>query len=71
MFADPNIEARGLRFQMPHPKGGVADQLGSPYKLSLTPPAARLRPPMPGEHNTEILMELLGKSRQEAEALFA
>ena len=71
VFEDPNIEARGLRFQLPHPKGGSVDQLGSPYKLGLTPPAARLRPPLLGEHNAEVLMALLGKSRRAAEAFFS
>lgn len=57
VFADPNIKSRGLYFEMPHPIEKLIPQLGFPFKLSHTPADARLRPPMLGEHNAEVLEE--------------
>jgi formyl-CoA transferase len=52
---NPQIEARGLRIDMPDATGGTAKLVGSPIKLSATPVSYRLAPPLLGEHNEEIL----------------
>jgi len=52
---NPQIEARGLRIDMPHTTGSTARLVGSPIKLSVTPVSYRLAPPLLGEHNEEIL----------------
>jgi len=54
---DPHVRARGMVFEMEHPVGAI-QMLGSPFHLSDTPPTYRRRPPLLGEHTTEVLAEL-------------
>ncbi len=69
VFADPNVKAREMLFTMEHPVEGGLKQLGFPYKFSLTPARARLRPPLLGEHNEEVLKEWIGLSSEDVQAL--
>jgi crotonobetainyl-CoA:carnitine CoA-transferase CaiB-like acyl-CoA transferase len=52
---NPQIEARGLRVDMPRSTGLIAKLVGSPINLSATPVSYRQAPPLLGEHNEEIL----------------
>ncbi|MDB6100812.1 MAG: CoA transferase [Gammaproteobacteria bacterium] len=52
---NPQIEARGLRVDMPHSTGSIAKLVGSPMNLSASPVSYRQAPPLLGEHNEEIL----------------
>jgi crotonobetainyl-CoA:carnitine CoA-transferase CaiB-like acyl-CoA transferase len=70
VFNDRNISEREMLFSLEHPVEGVIEQLGFPFKFSQTPAAARLRPPLLGEHNLEIL-GALGYSEQEIETFRA
>jgi formyl-CoA transferase len=58
VFADPQVQARGMVQEMGHPAGGRVRVLGPAVKLSETP--ARLNRPSPlyGEHTAEILREM-------------
>jgi formyl-CoA transferase len=58
VFADPHLNQRGFFQDAPHKKLGPVRQLGSPMRLSETPPAMRSAGPMLGEHTTEVLREL-------------
>lgn len=69
VFADANIEERGLLFTMQHPVEGEVRQLGFPYKLSATPAKAKLCPPRLGEHSEVILTEWLNYSTQDVARL--
>ncbi len=69
VFADPNIAARRMRFDMPHPVEGSVPQLGFPFKMERTPASARRRPPMLGEHNEEVLCEQLALTAEDVSAL--
>ncbi|MCG6893476.1 MAG: CoA transferase [Desulfobacteraceae bacterium] len=69
VFADPNIAARNLRFDMPHPVEGSVAQLGFPFRMQKTPATARRRPPLLGEHNLEVAAEWLGLTEEEVAAL--
>lgn len=62
VFADPQVEARHMRIAMPHPLAGKGqvDLIGSPIKMSETPPSYRSHPPHLGEHTDEVLESLLG-----------
>jgi crotonobetainyl-CoA:carnitine CoA-transferase CaiB-like acyl-CoA transferase len=71
VFSDPNIAARDLRFEMPHPVEGSVPQLGFPFRMEKTPATARRRPPLLGEHNGEVVMEWLGMTAEEVSALQA
>ncbi|MBB6340843.1 crotonobetainyl-CoA:carnitine CoA-transferase CaiB-like acyl-CoA transferase [Pseudomonas fluvialis] len=60
VFADPQVQARGLRVDMPNSYGGVTPQVASPLRLSATPVQYRNAPPTLGEHTAEVLQRLLG-----------
>lgn len=65
VFTDPQVEAREMRIEMEHQSGGKVALVGSPMKFSQSPVAYNQAPPILGEHNTEVLGELLGLSEQE------
>ncbi|MDD1015528.1 CaiB/BaiF CoA transferase family protein [Pseudomonas rubra] len=69
MFADPQVKARGLAIEMPHPLAGQVPQVASPIRLSRTPVEYRHAPPLLGEHTEQILGEVLGLSAAEIERL--
>ena len=62
VFADPQVQARGLKVTMPHPAAGTVPQVANPIKLSATPVEYRLPPPLLGEHTERILADVLGVS---------
>ena len=55
VFADPQIRARGMVIEIDHPTGGRTRTLGSPIKMSRTPPRIAGPAPLLGEHTHEIL----------------
>jgi formyl-CoA transferase len=71
VFEDSQVQHRKLRVDIPHPLGGVAPVVASPLRLSETPVEYRLPPPTLGQHNGEVLRELLGKSDVELARLKA
>ena len=72
VFADPQVEARGMQIRMPHPLAGEDVRLvGSPIRLSRTPVSYRRAPPTLGQHTGEVLAEVLGMDESEREALRA
>lgn len=58
VFADPQVQARGLAVKMPHPEAGEVPLVASPIRLSKTPVEYRRAPPLVGEHTDEILAGL-------------
>jgi crotonobetainyl-CoA:carnitine CoA-transferase CaiB-like acyl-CoA transferase len=62
VFADPQVQARGLRVDLPHALGGTVPQVASPIRLSGTPVEYRRAPPLLGEHTLEVLTGVLGLS---------
>ncbi|MGH8354325.1 MAG: CaiB/BaiF CoA transferase family protein [Pseudomonas sp.] len=69
VFADPQVQARGLRVELPHPLGGSVPQVASPIRLSETPVQYRNAPPLLGEHTLAVLERLLGLTEDQVEAL--
>lgn len=65
VFEDSNVAAREMLFTMPHPVEGEVRQLASPFKFSGTPAKPSKRPPLLGEHTSEILTGMLGISYEE------
>ena len=57
VFADPHIAAREMVVTTEHPALGRVRTLGSPIKMSATPPIAGRRAPLLGEHTAEVLRE--------------
>ncbi|MCQ4316502.1 CoA transferase [Stutzerimonas zhaodongensis] len=62
VFADPQVQARGLRVDMSHPLSGTVPQVASPIRLSGTPVEYRKAPPLLGEHSEAVLQNVLGLS---------
>ena len=58
VLADPQIAARQMVAEVQHPTVGTARVIGSPVKLSDTPPAVRTAPPVLGQHTDAVLAEL-------------
>ena len=56
-LADPQVAARALRIDLPHPLAGVVPLVANPIKLSATPPVYERPPPILGQHTTEVLRE--------------
>lgn len=54
-FADPQVVARGLRFDLPHPSAGSVPMVGNPIRYSDTPLEYELPPPLLGQHTDEVL----------------
>jgi len=69
VFADPQVQARGLRIKLPHGLGGSVPQVASPIRLSGTPVEYRRAPPLLGEHTLEVLQGVLGLAESEVDAL--
>ena len=71
VFADPQVVARGMKLEMPHPAAGEAPVplIASPIRMSATPPSYTYPPPMLGQHTDEVLEELLGLGPAELAAL--
>ena len=57
VLTDPQVVARNMVVEVEHPTLGSLKTLGSPIKLSATPPDVGRRAPLLGEHTDEILAE--------------
>jgi formyl-CoA transferase len=71
VFADPQVVARGMRRDLPHPLTGSVPQVIAPLKLSATPLAFDRPPPLLGEHTAEVLGARLGFDAARLAALHA
>jgi crotonobetainyl-CoA:carnitine CoA-transferase CaiB-like acyl-CoA transferase len=68
VFSDPQVLARGMLVEMPHPQVGTFKTTGLPVKLGDTPGRIQRRPPLLGEHTAEVL-RAAGLSDAELDAL--
>src|SRR5690606_23024624 len=60
VFEHPQVQARGMRIDLPHPLSGTVPQVASPIKMSRTPPGATTAPPTLGQHTQQVLRDHLG-----------
>ncbi len=60
VFADPQVVARGLHIELPHPLAGTVPLVANPIRLSGSPVAYQRPPPLLGEHTAEVLAQWLG-----------
>jgi formyl-CoA transferase len=58
VFEDAQIQAREMIVEVDHPALGRIKALGSPIKMSATPPVVTRRAPLLGEHTEEVLKEI-------------
>ncbi|QOW22012.1 CaiB/BaiF CoA transferase family protein [Novilysobacter avium] len=69
VFDDPQVQARGLRIELPHPTAGHVPGVANPVRFSATPIAYGHAAPGLGEHTGAVLGELLGLDATELAAL--
>ena len=65
VFDNPQVKARGVAIEMAHPSAGKVKLVRSPMRLSVTPTALDLAPPLLGQHTDEVLREVLGHNEQQ------
>jgi crotonobetainyl-CoA:carnitine CoA-transferase CaiB-like acyl-CoA transferase len=59
VFADPQVQHRGLRLQLEHPVAGKVASVANPIRLSQTPIEYERAPPLLGQHSDSVLCRLL------------
>ena len=71
VFNDPQVVARKMKINMPHPhlSGETMDLIASPLRFSRSPVSYRQAPPQLGEHTAEVLEELLEMDEKKMAAL--
>ena len=66
---DPQLISRNMIIEVEQLLSGKVKVPGSPFKLSKTPGNIQYPAPMLGEHNSEVLSEMLGYSDDEIQQL--
>ncbi|MES2299654.1 MAG: CaiB/BaiF CoA-transferase family protein [Pseudomonadota bacterium] len=64
VFDNPQVKARGIAVELPHPSAGKVTLVRSPMRLSATPTATDMAPPLLGQHTDAVLREVLGHSEE-------
>jgi crotonobetainyl-CoA:carnitine CoA-transferase CaiB-like acyl-CoA transferase len=59
VFQEPQIAARGVKFELDHPLAGKVSLVASPMRFSATPLEHKIPPPALGQHTDEILRGML------------
>lgn len=68
-FSDPQVQARNLRWEVPHPTAGTVPLVASPLNIPTSPAQVRHPPPLLGQHTDEILSELLAYDQNSIQSL--
>jgi crotonobetainyl-CoA:carnitine CoA-transferase CaiB-like acyl-CoA transferase len=71
VFANEQVQARGMAVELPHPSAGKVTLVRSPMRMSATPATSDKAPPLLGQHTDEVLREVLNRSGDEIAALRA
>ena len=71
VFADPQIQHRGMAVKTPHPLAPDLQVMRSPLHFSETPITDYTAPPLLGQHTDDVLITELGLSLDELDALRA
>ena len=58
VFADTQVKARGMKFDLPHPQSGSVPQVKNPINFTDAAIEYDSAPPLLGQHSDEILHEL-------------
>ncbi len=71
VFEEPQVQARGMKIDLPHAGAGKVTLVASPMRFSATPIKHEVPPPVLGQHTDEILRGVLKKSDAEIAQLKA
>jgi crotonobetainyl-CoA:carnitine CoA-transferase CaiB-like acyl-CoA transferase len=69
MVEDPQVKHREMIVTLEHPKAGTVRSPNFPVKFSKTPAEVTRPAPLLGQHNEEVLTELLGYRKEEVDEL--
>ena len=69
VFANPQVQARGMRMEMPHAVATALPLVGNPIRLSESPVDYQRAPPTLGQHTDEVLEDWLALDAQAVAAL--
>lgn len=70
VFADPQVQSRGMQIKMNHAKAKDISLVASPIRLSETPIQYRHAPPTLGQHTREVFQERLHLTNEALDSLF-
>ncbi|MEA2383303.1 MAG: formyl-CoA transferase [Solirubrobacteraceae bacterium] len=68
LLEDPDLAASGMIVEVEHPERGTFKTVGCPFTLSDSPVEVT-RPPLLGEHNQQVMRELLERPKAQAPPL--
>jgi crotonobetainyl-CoA:carnitine CoA-transferase CaiB-like acyl-CoA transferase len=71
VFDNPQVKARGVEVELPHPAAGTVKLVRGPIRMSGARTSSELAPPLLGEHTDQVLREVLGRGETEIAALRA
>ncbi len=71
VFDDPQVQARGLRIELPHGDGSKVAMVRNPLKFSATPLQYTQAAPVLGQHTAQVLGEVLAVDDAQLQALQA
>ena len=71
VYQNPQVQARGMVMEAPHPTAGKVKLVRSPMRMSGTPTDNTVAPPLLGQHTDDILRDMLGRSPEQIAALRA
>jgi formyl-CoA transferase len=60
VFDDPQVKARGMKIDLPHPQAGSVPGVRAPLQFSGSPLSYAAPPPLLGEHSRSVLRDRLG-----------
>ncbi|KUN74284.1 CoA-transferase [Streptomyces canus] len=69
VFADPQIQHRGMLIEVDDPASGQLPMLANPIRFTVTPVEGYAPPPTLGEHTAEVLTALAGVTERQLTAL--
>lgn len=69
VFRNPQVQARGMVVEAPHPTAGKVKLVRNPMRLSASPAETDVAPPLLGQHTDEVLRDVLGRSEEEIATL--
>ncbi|MES2482498.1 MAG: CoA transferase [Pseudomonadota bacterium] len=68
-FASADVRRRGILTGIPHPKAGLVPNVAPPFRMSLTPAADPVAPPLLGQDNEDVFRRVLGYDASRIEDL--
>lgn len=69
VFADPQVQARGLEMSLPHDSAGHVPSIANPIRFADQSSVSPLAPPILGQHTDAVLSERLGLSPEHLKTL--